>query len=109
MKFVKIRSGSIFLQLGWAGKTIQAVSVVVTYCGNFTIFLWLRFYVKSILGILEVQSMPFQRYLEAPKFDFYEFLYFLKAEIYKMNKIHSPSKGKNGSFCTSRIPKIDFT
>ena len=28
--------------------------------GNFMIFLSLRFYVKSILGILEVQNLPFQ-------------------------------------------------
>ena len=28
-------------------------------CGNFMIFLSLRFYVKSILGILEVQNLPF--------------------------------------------------
>ena len=29
-------------------------------------------------------------YLEALNFDFYAFLYFLKAEIYKINKIQSP-------------------
>ena len=28
-------------------------------CGNFKIFLWFRFYVKSISGILEVQNLPF--------------------------------------------------
>ena len=28
-------------------------------------------------------------HLEALNFDFYEFLHFLKAEIYQMNKIHS--------------------
>ena len=28
-------------------------------CGNFMIFLSLRFYVNSILGILEVQNQPF--------------------------------------------------
>ena len=27
---------------------------------------------------------------EALNFDFYEYLHFLKAEIYHMNKIHSP-------------------
>ena len=27
---------------------------------------------------------------EALNFDFYEFLHFLKAEIYQINKIHSP-------------------
>ena len=29
-------------------------------------------------------------HLEALNFDFHEFLHFLKAEIYQMNKIHSP-------------------
>ena len=29
-------------------------------------------------------------HLEGLNFDFYEFLQFLKAEIYQMNKIHSP-------------------
>ena len=29
-------------------------------------------------------------HLEALNFDFCEFLHFLKAEIYQMNKIHSP-------------------
>ena len=33
--------------------------VHTTQCGNFRIFLSLRFYVKSILGILEVQNQPF--------------------------------------------------
>ena len=31
-----------------------------TQCGNFIIFLSLRFYVKSILKILEVQNLPLQ-------------------------------------------------
>ena len=68
------------------------------------IFLSLRFYVKSILRILELQNLP----LEALNFDFYEFLHFLKAEIYQFNKIQSPFIGQNGSFCISTILKIDF-
>ena len=31
-----------------------------TQCGNFMIFLSLRFYMKSILVILQVQNLPFQ-------------------------------------------------
>ena len=62
------------------------------------IFLSLRFYVKSILGILE-----------ALNFGFYEFLHFLKGEIDQINKIQSPINGKYGSVITSRIPKINFT
>ena len=48
-------------------------------------------------------------HFEALNFDYYEFLHFLKAEIYQMNKIHSPQNGKNGGFCTSKMLKIDFT
>ena len=41
------------------------------------IFLTLRFYVKSIYGILEV---PFQHFERALNVDFNEFLHFLMAE-----------------------------
>ena len=39
-------------------------------CGNFSIFLSLRFYVKSIVEILEVLKMPFFVILETLHFDF---------------------------------------
>ena len=48
-------------------------------------------------------------HLEALKFDFNEFLHFLKAEFYQINKIQSPKNGKNGGFRASRFSKIDFT
>ena len=32
----------------------------ILQCGNFMIFLSLRFYVKSILEILQVQNLPFR-------------------------------------------------
>ena len=35
-------------------------NVSITQCGKFRIFLSLRFYVKSILAILEVQLQPFK-------------------------------------------------
>ena len=35
------------------------ISVARTHCGNFMIFLSLIFYVKSLLGIVEVQNVPF--------------------------------------------------
>ena len=54
----------------------KVTSADVTQCGNFRIFVSLRFYVKSILDILEVQNQPFHN------LDSYEFLHFLKAEIY---------------------------
>ena len=48
-----------------------------------------RFYVKSILGILECKYAILTR-LEAMNYDFYDFLQFMKAEIYQINTIHSP-------------------
>ena len=48
------------------------------------------FYAKSILRILEVHKLNIFTHLQALKFDFYEFLHILKAEIYQMNKFHSP-------------------
>ena len=45
-------------------------------------------------------------HLEALNFDFYEFLHFLKAEIYQMNKIQSPKNGKNSIFRTSTFSKF---
>ena len=43
------------------------------------------------------------------EFLFYEFLHFLKAEIYQMTKIQSPKNGKNGSIRPFRYIKLDFT
>ena len=48
-------------------------------------------------------------HLEAPDFDFFGFLQFLKDEIYQNNKIPSLKKRKNGRFTTSRLSKIEFT
>ena len=53
----------------------------------FFIFRSLRFYVKSILGCIEVQNLLFPTHLEAVNFDFDEFLHYLNAEIYKINNI----------------------
>ena len=38
---------------------LSTEEVHIAHCGNFMIFLSLRFYVKSILGIVEVQNLPF--------------------------------------------------
>ena len=69
----------------------------------------LRFYVKSILEILEVQNLPFWHFYRLLILIFMNFCIFLKAGIFLINKHPSPDMSKNSSFCTSRIPKIDFT
>ena len=45
----------------WKKKYILLLKVTFPECGNFMIFLSLslRFYVKSILGIVEVKNLPF--------------------------------------------------
>ena len=60
-------------------------------CGNFMIFLSLRFSVKSTIGILcRGAKSAILTHLEALNFDLDDFLGFLKAEIYQINKIQSP-------------------
>ena len=73
-------------------------------------YLSLRFYVKLILGIVEVQNQPVQlTHLEDMNFDFHEFLHFLKAENRQIRQILSPENGKNSILRASRTSKIDFT
>ena len=67
------------------------------------LFLSLRFYVNLILGVLEMQNLPYYTFM-ALIFDFYDFLHFVKAEIYQINKI-----GKNDNFRTTKFSKFDFT
>ena len=62
---------------------------------------------KSIVGILEVQNLPFLAYLEALNLN--DFLHFFKAEIRQIEKIQSPKNGKRDSFLISTLSKIDFT
>ena len=71
-------------------------------CGKDRNVLPLRFYVKSI-------SMSSLTHLEALNLDFYEFLHFMKAEMYQNNKIQHPNNCKIGSFSIYRSSKIDFT
>ena len=67
--------------------------VVCTQCGNFRILLSLRFYVKSIFAIVEMQNLPFSRILTL-NFDFYEFGHFWKAEFTKSTKLIAPKLQK---------------
>ena len=66
-------------------------------CGNFMIFLSLRFYVKSILGHSRSAKSAILTHLEVLNFDFSEFLHFLKAEMYQ-----------NHNFRAFKIAKIAF-
>ena len=48
-------------------------------------------------------------HLEVLNVDSYDFLHFLKVDIYQISKIQSLKNGKNGSFRTPKVSKIDFT
>ena len=43
----------------FCGNALCNSTAVGSQCGNFLIFLSLRFYVKSIFGIIEMQNLPF--------------------------------------------------
>ena len=59
--------------LNFSTVTLDSVKITVNYstqCGNFMIFLSIRFYMKSIFGMLEVLKMPFLALLETLNFEF---------------------------------------
>ena len=58
--------------------------------GNYMILLSLRFYVKSKLANVQSQNQPFEKNLQPVNLEIYDFLHFLKTEIYLINKIQSP-------------------
>ena len=57
-----------------------------TQCGNFMFFPSLRFYVKSILGILEVQNLPFYHIYRLWIWFFVNFLNFSLQKVPKFLK-----------------------
>ena len=49
-------------------------------------------------GVSRSAKSAILTYLEALNFDFYQFLHFMKTEIYQSNKIHSPKIAKGWQF-----------
>ena len=83
----------------WLGK--------ITQCGNFKIFLPLKFYVKSILGILEVQNLPFFDSFRGSAFWlFVNFCTFWSLELTKLTKLRVPKMAKNSIFRTPWYQKL---
>ena len=62
----------------------------IALSGNYMILLSLRFYVKSKLANVQSQNQPFEKNLQPVNLEIYDFLHFLKTEIYLINKIQSP-------------------
>ena len=79
-----------------------------TQCGNVIIFLSIWFYVKSIFRNFWSAKFAILTYFEALNVDCYEFLHFLKAEIYQINQNSKLWNGKKGSFGTPIFSKSDF-
>ena len=86
----------------------------ILVAGMYTVWKFHTFAITQILREINLWNSRGAKsailiHLEAQEFDFYEFLHFLKAEIYQIHKITVSKMAKNNSFCTSRIHKIDFT
>ena len=55
-------------------KISKNLRIILTHCGNFIIFLSLKFYVKSIFRELKIIQSAILTHLEFQNFEFYEFL-----------------------------------
>ena len=82
--------------------------------GTYTVWKFKNFSITQVLretnfGESRSAKAAISTHLEALNSDFYEFLHFVKAEIYQINKIQSPQNGQNSSFLTSRFSQIYFT
>ena len=70
----------------WSSTPAESVLYIGKYyytqCVNFMIFLSFIFYVKSTLGDCKSTKSAISTSLEGLNFDFYDFLHFLKVEIF---------------------------
>ena len=80
----------------WQKMAKMAKNGQVAQCGNYMIFLSLRFYVKSILGSSRSAESDILTHQSLWILIFMNFLYFMKVEIHQINKIQSPKYGKKG-------------
>ena len=90
-------------------SNFHTVTYMKTQCENFEFFCITQILREIKYVYFGSAKFNIFAHLEALTFDFFnEFLNFLKAEIYQMNKIHSTQNGKNVRYCISRILKMDF-
>ena len=75
-------------------------------CGNFKIFLSLRFYVKSKLGILEVQNLPFLDIQRLWILIFMNFCTFWRLKFTKWTKCTAPKMAKMADFALLESSKL---
>ena len=77
-------------------KNVYSMCTYHSVCRNLIILLSLGFYVKSIIGILELLKICHYTHLEALNSAIYEFLPFLKAENQSSTN-SDPKSGTNGN------------
>ena len=70
-------------------EVCTSFNVQIPLCGNFITFLSLRIYVKSVLRGFTCAKSAISTHLKALNFDFYQFLHFLEAEMYQIDKLQS--------------------
>ena len=68
-------------------QKLSKCEVIEAWCGNFTICLPLRFYMKSNFGEFKQSKMSFLALLEALNFNFSKFEPFLKSQIYQNSNL----------------------
>ena len=80
-----------------------------TQCGNFRIFLLLRFYVKSILINFKARKLPFWPFRQLWILNFWESLTFSKVKFSQKLKFNTSKAVKMAIFDLLKSAKIDFT
>ena len=78
---------------------IDEIERTPAQCGNFMIFLSLSFYVK--FGDFRSAKTAILIHFQALNFDIYEFLHFLKAQVYQIHKIQNLRNWKILQFLSS--------
>ena len=80
------------------GSVIIKTICFNSQCGNYRIFLSLRFYVKLNFGDFRSAKYAILTHLEALNFDFHDFLHFENAEIDQKSKLRISKIAKSGIF-----------
>ena len=73
-------------------------NIMNSQSGHFSIFLLLRFYMKSIFGDFRISKLSILKFLRALNFDFEKILQLLRAEIYHKLEFRAFQKAKIADF-----------
>ena len=83
-------------------------------CVLFTVWKFNDFPITQIIREINLRDFRGAKsaifaHLEALYFSFCKIVHFLKAETYQINRFRASKLSKNGSFCSNRFSKIEFT